>query len=75
MTPAAIEQERNAQLEEMVRLMYRDMSIELNSCQAANDWVQMTLAEVAREKKNALRPGRASCLRDRLKYLVVSILS
>lgn len=74
MTPAATEQGRNAQLDGMVRRMYRDMSIELNNCQAASDWVNMTRAEVAREKENALRPGRAQSLRDRLRNLVVSII-
>ncbi|WP_438447442.1 hypothetical protein [Gorillibacterium sp. sgz5001074] len=75
MSPATIEQERNEQLDIIVRRMYRDMSINLNNCQAASDWVQMTLAEVAREKKNALPARRTPSLRSRLKNLLVLIVA
>jgi type II secretory pathway component PulM len=79
MTPAATEAGRSDQLQGMVRQMYRDMSINLNNCQAANDWVQMTLAEVSREKvlvkkENARAGAQAHGLRNRLRNLVIAIL-
>lgn len=69
------EQQRNEQLDDIVRRMYRDCKVELNNAQAAYDWVNMTKAEIAREKKNARVGARTIGLRSRLRHLITLILA